>query len=383
MGKTSIKQTRQLEELNKIVSLQGGKCLSCIYKNSVTPLEWECKRVHTWMMKPSYVKDGSWCKECKKIELLDEMKKYAESRGGKCLSTKFVTSKTKLLWECSNGHKWYSNSAKYNNSWCPICTSIFFLSEEKCRFILESVTGELFPKNRSVLGNGLELDGYCQKINVAFEYQGYQHFDRAFYDDADSFKCRIIRDTTKKKLCDEKGILLLIISHLNNNSEFSLFKHLLRQLKKNKINLITQTVDWNLFISEKDVIEELRELALKKGGKLISKSYLGVRSKLKLECSKKHEWRATPISLKSGHWCPKCNARAISERNKNSIVDVRGLANKNSSTLISRIYKNNITPLEWECKICHNHWDSTLNAMKTRLLKGKWCLFCKNKRRKK
>jgi len=378
MDKTALKRKKYLKGLNRIALQRGGKCLSCIYKNSTTPLEWQCAREHKWLMKPSYIKNGSWCKICKKIDLLKGMKKYAESRGGKCLSTIFVTSKTKLLWECSNGHQWYSNSAKYNNSWCPVCTSIFFLSEEKCRFILETITGELFPKTRGVLGNGLELDGYCDNIKTAFEYQGYQHFVRAYYDDDDSFKQRKHKDATKKILCNERNILLLEIPYYINSSESSLCKHILKNLKKNNIKIVTHKIDWNQFISEKHIIRDLNRLACKKGGRLISKSYRGAFSKLEFECQKKHRWFTTPGNIRLEHWCHKCNAEAISQRNRNSIIDVRTLAQEKNSTLISKEYRSNIVPLEWKCNTCLNCWDATLNCMKTRLLNDKWCLFCNN-----
>lgn len=51
------------------------------------------------------------------------MQELAKSRGGKCLSDKYINNRTKLRWQCNEGHIWKStpNSIK-NGSWCPICS---------------------------------------------------------------------------------------------------------------------------------------------------------------------------------------------------------------------------------------------------------------------
>ena len=43
-------------------------------------------------------------------------------RGGKCLSKEYINGKTKLLWECSEGHQWEAilDSVK-RGSWCAVC----------------------------------------------------------------------------------------------------------------------------------------------------------------------------------------------------------------------------------------------------------------------
>lgn len=35
---------------------------------------------------------------------IDSARGLALSRGGKCLSTEYVNNRTKMLWECGNGH---------------------------------------------------------------------------------------------------------------------------------------------------------------------------------------------------------------------------------------------------------------------------------------
>lgn len=50
------------------------------------------------------------------------MQKMAQAKNGKCLSTTYINTHTKLLWECNNGHTWYAApSMVKNNYWCIEC----------------------------------------------------------------------------------------------------------------------------------------------------------------------------------------------------------------------------------------------------------------------
>lgn len=115
-----------IEEMRQIAAKRGGKCLSKRYINSKTKIMWQCARGHIWEALPLNVKNkGSWCPDCagKKRGTIDAMQEIAAFRGGKCLSNAYVNALTKLTWQCSNGHKWEStpSSIKNRRSWCPVC----------------------------------------------------------------------------------------------------------------------------------------------------------------------------------------------------------------------------------------------------------------------
>ena len=117
-----------IEEMRKIASTKGGRCLSEKYLGSSTNLKWECRMEHKWSATPSNVKtNGAWCPECKpNFKLtLKGMQDLAEKFNGKCTSFKYHNTRTKLNWECSKNHKW---SATPNNilkgNWCPTCREI-------------------------------------------------------------------------------------------------------------------------------------------------------------------------------------------------------------------------------------------------------------------
>jgi hypothetical protein len=51
-----------------------------------------------------------------------------------------------------------------------------YKGETKTRDTLRRLTGHRFPKSRRVLPGGKELDGFCEELGIAFEYDGEQHY---------------------------------------------------------------------------------------------------------------------------------------------------------------------------------------------------------------
>ena len=51
---------------------------------------------------------------------IKDCKKAAKNNNGKCLSKEYISTKTKYLWECEEGHQW---EARFDNiligQWCP------------------------------------------------------------------------------------------------------------------------------------------------------------------------------------------------------------------------------------------------------------------------
>jgi len=113
-----------IEEMQKLAHSRGGKCLSDSYITGRMNLLWECSEAHTWEATPENVKRGTWCTKCSGREKLtiEEMQKLAHSRRGKCLSEKYINNKSKLLWECSEGHTWEAAPSSIKSGrWCKKC----------------------------------------------------------------------------------------------------------------------------------------------------------------------------------------------------------------------------------------------------------------------
>jgi hypothetical protein len=239
-----------LKELKNIAKHNKGKCLSNKYINSNTELKWKCKEGHEWMAKPQCIKSGTWCPICGRKKLImnrtgktarrtiEEMIDIAKQNKGKCLSKKYINSQTKLKWKCKEGHEWMAmpNNIK-QGQWCPYCKS--YKSEQMSRKILEKITGYKFLKCNPSYLKGLELDGFCKELNLAFEYNGVQHktFHPFFYKDKKEFIKQQKRDKLKIKLCRLNNVNLIIIPHkYNHHDSNNLNKYIEYQL--NKLNII-------------------------------------------------------------------------------------------------------------------------------------------------
>tara|TARA_B100001123_G_scaffold204876_1_gene232273 strand:+ start:102 stop:995 length:894 start_codon:yes stop_codon:yes gene_type:complete len=100
-----------LQECQTIAKERGGKCLSKQYIDDRTKLEWECAEGHRWEATLSNIKfnrgKGTWCGKCygNTLGTIEEMQQIAEERGGKCLSKEYINNRTNLEWECAKGHK--------------------------------------------------------------------------------------------------------------------------------------------------------------------------------------------------------------------------------------------------------------------------------------
>lgn len=115
----------RLEDLQAAARRRGGRCLSTVYVNSYTPLEWQCARGHRWQAIPHSIRQGHWCKACavdERRQGLELLSSLASSRGGRCVATSYRNSQTKVEWECGSGHRWSAipNSVK-RGSWCLEC----------------------------------------------------------------------------------------------------------------------------------------------------------------------------------------------------------------------------------------------------------------------
>lgn len=98
-------------EMQKIAIAKGGLCLSHHYINSRIKLLWQCGNGHQWYATLFSIKVwDSWCPQCAGNQSLgiDAMHRLAQKNEGKCLLTKYLNCKTKMLWQCKEGHQFQS-----------------------------------------------------------------------------------------------------------------------------------------------------------------------------------------------------------------------------------------------------------------------------------
>ena len=163
------KQKNSIEDMQMLAAKKGGKCLSKKYILNNVNLKWQCEKGHRWENQPANITMGQWCPVCNKESeklTLNEMKKIAKSRGGKCLSKKYIDVKTKLLWECSEGHSWKAipNLVKHHESWCPVCAGNVKKSLPEIKRIAKQYGGKLLSKKYE--NNRQKLKWKCSEGHV-------------------------------------------------------------------------------------------------------------------------------------------------------------------------------------------------------------------------
>ena len=96
-----------------------------------------------------------------------------------------------------------------------------FIREERCRRIFENILGEKFPNVRpswllnKETGCRLELDGYCKKLKLAFEYDGIQHhkYPNPLHRDLSDFHRQKKGDQIKNRRCKSHKVILIRIKY--------------------------------------------------------------------------------------------------------------------------------------------------------------------------
>ena len=69
-----VKKTT-IDEARMIAIVRGGQCLSESIQDSKSKLEWQCKNGHVWKALFSNVKRGSWCDKCARKASADKRRK--------------------------------------------------------------------------------------------------------------------------------------------------------------------------------------------------------------------------------------------------------------------------------------------------------------------
>jgi len=305
---------------------------------------------------------------------LADLQYLALSRGGKCLSDKYTNIHDKYLWQCCNGHIWPASwgSIKDRESWCPTCCE--YRGEKICRLYLERFFNQKFPKRRpnwliGSKGRPLELDGFCKELNIAFEYNGGQHFfPIKRFNSNRSFKEIQEIDSIKRNLCKQNNTQLIEVTYKTPNEQIG--ECLLESCKNLNLTVVNSNTELDFEeckLYGTDHLNTLKELAKSRGGACLSVVYLGAHTPLKWQCKEGHTWDAAPNEIKHGTWCATCNH--VKEL---TIEDMYLLAEEREGKCLSTVYVNSGTKLKWLCKNGHD-WNATPENIK---YNHSWCPHC-------
>ncbi|ARF12380.1 hypothetical protein Klosneuvirus_5_50 [Klosneuvirus KNV1] len=358
---------KKLEELKEFARQNGGVCLATEYIDNKTKVPFVCRKGHTW---EAVGKKKNWCQRCSNTVYSIEMAQYiASQRMGKCLSTTYDSYDEKLTWECYYGHVWEAQMRTVvEKTWCPKCK--INIGEEITRCIFETLFNCKFERIRLEILNSLELDGYNENIQLAYEYDGIQHYQFVprFHKTEDDFKAQQERDKLKDKLCKKSHIILIRIPY---DIEYNKIKdHICQECNRLNIAIpnnidIDHTKFTQIYKLKDEKYQELKKMVELKEGTLISTSYVHTDDPIEVKCCKGHIWSTTHHMIKNNKWCPKCN-----DERKHTIDEMYQIAQSREGECLSITYINNKTKLTWICRKGHI-W----NARPDVIIRS-WCRTC-------
>ena len=260
----------RLEDFKRVARERGGKCLSKVYTHGQNKLQWQCGEKHIWMATPGNVKlKNTWCPFCAGTAKLTigEMKELASLHGGKCLSEVYINNLTKLKWQCGKGHVWMSTPAGIKSgSWCPVCAGKAKHTISEMKELAARYGGKCLSS--SYVNNSSMLMWQCKN--------GHRW------------------QTSPNKV--ESGHTLVVPR--------AQLKHKRLLIFRNDIGVFCKA-------------------ARERGGKLLTQEYINLKTKMTWECSKGHVWITNGHAIKNmGQWCPYCAGNM-----KLTIADMRAIRN--------------------------------------------------------
>ncbi len=315
------------KEMQKIAKNKGGKCLSSEYINNYSKMLWECEEGHQWEATANNIKSESWCPYCAKNRIvgdpLQNLQKFAKDRGGKCLSIEYVNCKTKMLWECEEGHQWEATADNITNgSWCKKC-----VMNKRSVYSLEGLNQ--IAKNKG--GKCISIEYENCKTKMLWECEERHQWEAAAKKIMEGTWCpycsknRIYGDALKalQEIAESRGGKCLSIEYVNCKTKmlWECKEGHIWQATANKIKSGSWCKKCVNILRRGDALKVLQEIAESKGGKCLSIEYVNCKTKMLWECEEGHQWEATADYIKSEKWCEQCS-RLENLENFNQITKI-------------------------------------------------------------
>ena len=235
--------------------------------------------------------------------------------------------------------------------------------------ILEHLLSTSMPSSYLKSMGGLQLDGYCKKRKLAFEYQGYQHYTKGsyFHNNAEKYKNQQARDSQKKLLCKENGITLIEVFEFKTirKSRVSIFVEEVKRLLNHLGIQYTKApfiIDLErLYRGRESRLYEIAKVEVEKENATIQ-DYIGSESNHIVTCKKGHKTsKKLSVLKRNGFNCSDCIKleKYKIEKRGGKLINEK-LKNKGFSNLY-----------DWICDKGHK------NLTKGQyLFNGHWCKKC-------
>ena len=125
-----------IEKINELLNVKKIKFISDFYIRNSDKYNFQCLVcLHIWSQLPRLVIHSTGCPNCYETDVrknpknkltLQKCHDVAENNNGKCLETKYINNKIKMLWECNiHKHQWRASFQDVcGGHWCVKCAVI-------------------------------------------------------------------------------------------------------------------------------------------------------------------------------------------------------------------------------------------------------------------
>lgn len=348
----------KLESLTMFVKEKYGEnnmCISDKYRDNDTIYKWMCNKNHiifemTW----NAVMKGYWCHHCRFNTGIDELQKFAISKGGKLVSTEYNRILDDYKWMCGNGHVFDRNwqNVRRDDYWCTQCDKDKIFTEMK-QYAIDN-GGELLTENYTQSSDMYKWK--CRYGHIWTRPWSAMKHAKSWCRRCNCWELEDIKAVaeSRNEKCIEcisgKGISGRYIWMCIKGHIFEVCGSIVYESKCAQCNKLS--------------IEEMKQIAIDRGGECISDTYINSRTSLTWKCCRGHIWNAVPKSIKShGTWCQLCFKENKIKSNSNCRDDVDANKCPKGHILIIPFGKTKIDNNDW-CRLCHLLKTRYNNALK-------------------
>jgi len=316
-----------IEQVQKIACERGGRCVSTKYFSNHQKLKWQCAEGHTWNATYANIAWGGWCPECSSglgericQAHFEQMfgKKFPKSRpswlinqDGYQMELDGYCKELALAFEHQGIHHFqqidyfHSSEAQFHKRQRDDSQKRFLCKKNNVTLIevpqipeslkLPIVKKYILKQCKEV---GYEIPVNAEHVNLTLN---------TAYSPNTHEKIKLIREvaSTHGGTCLSSayfGMKVKLRFRCKNSHEWETTPDVILKghwcpkcssLKRGFIRRLT--------------IGEMHQLAKERGGRCLSQTYVNANTHLLWECSKGHQWRAIPNSIKRGSWCLVCS----------------------------------------------------------------------------
>jgi hypothetical protein len=381
------KTSNKTEAVHQLAQKLGEVCLSHRYVNAKTRLLWQCKNGHSKVAVYSAVLRGHGCKQCdvqhKKDRQFARLVDLARELGGDCLSETYENITEDLRWRCGEGHEWVTTGdAIRRGQWCALCAGYAFIEKEGGEPVLAYLTSHVRQKTLHKLqATAIERGGACLSVDYVNSH-GYLAWQCAHGHEWKTPHGGVAQGAWCPTCAHNKQLLGIEAMHALAANHGG--KCLSKRYTNNSVKLKWQCKEghrfeivpsqvqagyWCVRCNETErkaqALEDLKRLAIAKGGECLSTSYVSSRSPIQWRCAEGHQWTSNATAVNK-HWCPVCSGYRL------TIDSAHKVAANNAGKCLSTEYINCELKLSWQCEFGHV-WNAPLASIKNR---KSWCPEC-------